>query len=67
MDAGTPDGLLDAALLVKTIEKQHGFKLACLEEIALSKKWVEPDDVARRAMEFKGSDYYDYVLNLIQS
>jgi len=39
-DAGTFDSLQEASQFVETIEKRQGFKIACLEEIALNQGWI---------------------------
>ena len=40
-DMGTPDGLLDASNFIQTVEKRQGLKIACIEEIALQKKFID--------------------------
>lgn len=41
LDTGTPESLLEAASYIGTIEKQQGLKIACLEEIAYSKGFID--------------------------
>jgi len=41
LDTGTHDSLLDAAQFVSVIEQRQGLKIACLEEIALSRGWID--------------------------
>ena len=47
LDTGTPESLLQAASFVETIEKRQGFKIACLEEIALYNSWISREEVAK--------------------
>ena len=61
LDAGTPDSLLEAAQFVQTFEKRQGLRIACLEEIALHKGWLQPDEVLRGAQNILKSDYGQYV------
>ena len=41
LDAGTPDSLLDSANFVQTIEKRQDIKIACIEEIAYRKGFID--------------------------
>ncbi len=41
LDTGTPESLLEAANYIGTVEKQQGLKIACLEEIAYSKGFID--------------------------
>jgi glucose-1-phosphate thymidylyltransferase len=61
LDTGTHDSLLEASSFVHTIERRQGFKIACLEEIALSQGWLEADAVRARAQKFRKSDYGAYL------
>lgn len=63
-DAGTHRSLADASNLVRTIEERQALKISCLEEIALSKNWIELDEIYQRVKRFPSSTYYDYVKQL---
>lgn len=60
LDTGTHESLTEATEFVKAIEKRTSLKIACLEEIALTYKWVEKEVIAKRIENMK-SDYYDYI------
>ena len=45
LDMGTPETLLDASLFIQTIQQRQGFKIACLEEIALKNKWINKEQL----------------------
>jgi glucose-1-phosphate thymidylyltransferase len=65
LDAGTPDGLLDAANYVATIEKRQGFKIAVPEEIAFTKGFIGQNDLERLIAEtYKDCDYGRYLSKL---
>jgi len=64
LDTGTPENLLAAATYVKIIEERQGFKIACLEEIAIGNGWLSYGQMIKRANIFSGNDYSDYLLQL---
>ena len=64
LDSGTHDSLLDASQFVATIEKRQGLKIACLEEIGLSKKWLSKETLREHIQDSK-SDYALYVKSLV--
>ena len=66
LDTGTYESLLDAAMFVETIEKRQGFKVACLEEIALNNGWLTSTEVEGRAKELSKNSYGNYLINLIK-
>ncbi|MDC3298717.1 glucose-1-phosphate thymidylyltransferase RfbA [bacterium] len=66
LDTGTPESLLEAALFVETIEKRQGYKIACLEEIALKNSWVERDVLKQRAEQNASSSLGQYLLRVIE-
>src|SRR5207248_8476805 len=49
LDTGTFDSLLSSALFVQTLEQRQGLKIACLEEIALLKGFIDVAQMARLA------------------
>lgn len=64
LDTGTPENLLSAATYVKIIEERQGYKVACLEEIALRKGWLSLAEIERGLLGAPQSSYYEYVRNL---
>src|SRR5690606_34845363 len=60
LDTGTHESLSEATEFIKTIEKRTSLKVACLEEIAILKGFVDKGQVLAEISEKKG-DYYDYV------
>ena len=65
LDTGTHDSLLEASHFVQTIEKRQGWKIACLEEIALSQGWLSPEQVLQSADKIGNSTYAEYLRSLI--
>jgi len=67
LDAGTHDSLLDAANFIATLEKRQGLKVACPEEIAWRRGWI--DDAAMRATgeALAKSGYGRYLLALLDA
>ncbi len=66
LDTGTPLGLLEASSFVETIQRRQGFYIACLEEIAYNKGWIEKEKILETAREFNNTDYGKYLLDLIE-
>lgn len=62
LDTGTPESLLAAANFVHTVEAQQGYKIACLEEIAFRKGWIDSDALIRAA---ERTAYGPYLLELL--
>ena len=62
LDTGTHDSLHDASSFVRTIERRQGFKIMCLEEIALELGYLTPGQVRARAAELGKTDYARYLV-----
>jgi glucose-1-phosphate thymidylyltransferase len=65
LDTGTHDSLMKAGQLVETIEKRQGLKIACLEEIAYRKKYIDQAQLKKLATPLIEYSYGRYLLNLI--
>ena len=65
LDTGTHDSLIDAGQFVQTIEQRQGFKIACLEEIAYLKGWIDTNQLGIMANKYKKSAYGDYLFNIL--
>jgi len=66
LDSGTHESLLEASNFVATIEARQGFKIACLEEIALRNGWLSRADVVIVAQRMAKNGYGQYLLDLIK-
>ena len=64
LDTGTPDSLLEASNFIQTIEKRQGKKVACIEEIAFNKGYINSEKLKTLAQNLHASEYGQYLLNL---
>jgi glucose-1-phosphate thymidylyltransferase len=67
LDTGTPDSLLEAAEFVGTLERRQGTKIACPEEIAWRKGFIDNAGLERAAERLGKGDYADYLRGLPES
>tara|TARA_B110000438_G_C15745480_1_gene620517 strand:+ start:96 stop:962 length:867 start_codon:yes stop_codon:yes gene_type:complete len=65
LDAGTIKDLFDASTFVSTVEKRQGFKIACLEEIALRNNWITKNLIFKSIKFYGNCDYSNYLKKLI--
>lgn len=61
LDTGTFDSLLASSQFVQTLEQRQGLKIACLEEIALLKGFIDERQFSRLATQYGSSDYAKYL------
>ena len=64
LDTGTHDGLLDAANFIETVQKRQSLYIACLEEIAYLKGYIDREKVLELAEGLKKTDYGQYLFKL---
>lgn len=64
LDTGTHESLYEATAYVKAVESRQAVKIACLEEIAWRKGWINSDDLKRLADPMRGSEYGQYMMRL---
>ena len=67
LDTGTPQALLEASEFVRSLERRQGLQIACLEEIAFHKNWIDRDTLIAAAKRYKNSDYGKYLGNLAKA
>lgn len=67
LDTGTHKTLLEASQFIETIEQRQGLKIACLEEIAFRKGYINKEQLLELAEPLKKSDYGVYLINLAKS
>ena len=66
LDTGTHESLLEAAIFVETIEKRQGYKIACLEEIAWRKGWLDDEQVVQAVKSLGKNAYGQYLSDLVE-
>ena len=61
LDTGTPDSLLEAGEFVRVLEKRQGFKIACPEEVAYEKGFIDASAMQKIADSLGRSEYGKYL------
>ena len=67
LDTGTHDGLLEASNFIETVQKRQGLYIACLEEIAYNKKYIDKNKLLKISKTLEKTDYGRYLHNLARS
>ena len=66
LDTGTPASLLQASNFFGVIEERQGLKVACIEEIAYKKNFINKDELNSLISEMPNSFYRDYLVNMTE-
>ena len=64
LDTGTHDSLSEASTFIEVIEKRQGLKVACIEEIAYKRGWIDKDQLRKLAEPMAKNDYGKYLLSI---
>ena len=65
LDTGTHASLADATNFVRALVDRQGLQIACIEEIALAKGWIDVEQLARLATDYGKSSYGEYLRRLM--
>jgi len=65
LDTGSIEDFYKTSSFVSAIENRQGFKIACLEEISLNKKWIGKKEIANSIKFYGNCDYSKYLSKLI--
>jgi len=61
LDTGTHSAMLDAANFVRTVEKRQSLKIACPEEVALRRGFIDTNQFEKLIEQFKPNEYRSYL------
>ena len=61
LDAGTPDSLMESGAFVQIIEKRQGLKIACIEELAYRRGFIDDEQMLTLINELKDGNYKSYL------
>jgi glucose-1-phosphate thymidylyltransferase len=65
LDMGTNESLIDASIFVKAVENRQGLRIACIEEIAYKKNFINKKQFLRLISKFKNNSYGEYLSKII--
>jgi len=66
LDTGTYDSLLSSSQFVQTLEERQGLKVACIEEIAFFKQFIDAAQLKKLADQAGKSDYGQYLQRVLR-
>lgn len=65
LDTGTHESMMRAASFIEIIELRQGLKVACVEEIAFNKGYIDAEQVLRLARPLRNNGYGQYLTDLV--
>ena len=65
LDTGSIEDFYKTSNFVSSVENRQGFKIACLEEIALNNNWIKKRNILNAIKFYGNCDYSKYLKNLI--
>ncbi|MCR4464982.1 glucose-1-phosphate thymidylyltransferase RfbA [Burkholderia sp. SCN-KJ] len=65
LDTGTHDSLIEAASFIATLQKRQGLVVACPEEIAYRRSWIDAEQVLKLAQPLAKNAYGQYLKNIL--
>ncbi|MEX3605453.1 MAG: glucose-1-phosphate thymidylyltransferase RfbA [Burkholderia sp.] len=65
LDTGTHDSLIEAASFIATLQKRQGLVVACPEEIAYRRQWIDAEQLSKLAQSLAKNGYGQYLKNLL--
>ena len=66
LDTGTHKNLLEASSFIEIIERRQGLKVACIEEIAYQKGFINKEQLKKISQSYTDSKYKEYLLKCVE-
>ncbi|AKM29742.1 glucose-1-phosphate thymidylyltransferase [Pandoraea faecigallinarum] len=66
LDTGTHESMLEASTFIQTIESRQGLKVACPEEIAYRRGWIDAAAIETLAQPLAKTGYGQYLLSMLR-
>ncbi len=66
LDTGTHESMMRASSFIEVIEQRQGLKVACIEEIAFQKGYIDAEQVLRMAHPLRNNSYGQYLMDLVE-
>jgi len=67
LDTGTPESLLQASNFIQTLQTRQGLQVACPEEIAFEKGWIDAEALRKIAGPLAKTAYSQYLIGLLEA
>ena len=65
LDTGTHESLSDAGEFIRVLENRQGLKVGCLEEVAMEKKFISPDQALELGNKLNETGYGQYIIRRV--
>ena len=67
LDTGTPESMIEASTFISYIESRQGLKIACIEEVAYNRNFIDKEQLESIVFDMPESSYKDYLINFVKT